>query len=165
MLYLTVCSCSLRVPHPVVAVKTMLESSVKVTTPSVLIICSSLSVDKTSVKWIKIYTCMLYCMRCLHYVVTSIFCPADSSTLYSNCTTGDIRLVPGTTHFTGPENSTVQGRLEVCINHAWGSVCGDEFFDSWDAAVACRQLGGLTYEGLKFTTLCTHVYSEHILLD
>ncbi|CAI8021725.1 Fibrillin-2 [Geodia barretti] len=70
----------------------------------------------------------------------------DNSTVYSNCTTGDIRLAQGTTNFIGAENSTVQGRLEVCINHAWGSVCGDDFFDTNDAAVACRQLGGLTFE-------------------
>ena len=80
----------------------------------------------------------------------------DNSTVYSNCTTGDIRLVAGTTNFTGSESDTVQGRLEVCVNHAWGSVCGDDFFDNTDAAVACRQLGGFTFEGLS---LCSCLIS------
>ena len=73
---------------------------------------------------------------------------SDNSTIiFSNCTTGDVRLVSGTTNFT-ETNDTVQGRLEVCVNRAWGSVCGDQFFDNVDAAVACRQLGRFYYEGL-----------------
>ena len=91
-----------------------------------------------------------------------VLCPSDNSTVYSNCTTGDIRLAQGTTNFIGAENSTVQGRLEVCINHAWGSVCGDDFFDTNDAAVACRQLGGLTFEGLNSITILS-TYVEPII--
>ena len=45
---------------------------------------------------------------------------------------GDIRLVGGTTNR--------QGRVEVCNNNAWGTVCDDAFGTS-DANVACRQLG------------------------
>ena len=49
-----------------------------------------------------------------------------------NCTENDIRLVGGT--------SSLEGRVEVCVNGDWGTVV----FDSWDyrdASVACRQLG------------------------
>ena len=57
------------------------------------------------------------------------------ATRYSNCNTGDIRLVNG--------SSPLEGRLEVCINNAWGTVCRDSF-SSDDARVACRQLGNIT---------------------
>ncbi len=41
---------------------------------------------------------------------------------------------------------TRNGRLEICINNAWGTVCNNAFRDV-DAQVACHQLIGFTREG------------------
>ena len=48
------------------------------------------------------------------------------------CDSGSIRLVDGTNQY--------NGRIEVCINSMWGSVC-DTMWDATDASVACKQLG------------------------
>lgn len=62
----------------------------------------------------------------------------DSLTLAGNCTTGDIRL---SSYIDNDSIYAREGRVEICINNAWGTVC-DEFFDSDDARVACTQLSG-----------------------
>ena len=48
------------------------------------------------------------------------------------CENGDIRLVGGTNQY--------EGRVEICWNEAWGTVCHD-YWSTQDAQVACRQLG------------------------
>lgn len=50
----------------------------------------------------------------------------------SVCAEGDIQLQGGT--------SNITGRLEVCHDNVWGTVC-DDAFNTVDARVACRQLG------------------------
>lgn len=50
-----------------------------------------------------------------------------------DCTDGSIRLKPY-------DNSDFVGRIEVCVNGIWGSICSNYFTDN-DAQVVCRQLG------------------------
>ena len=49
----------------------------------------------------------------------------------SDCDDGDVRLVDG--------SNALEGRLEVCFNNAWGTVCGNQF-DSDTAGIICNQL-------------------------
>ena len=70
---------------------------------------------------------------CVH-----IYVGADTE--YFRCNDGDLHLVGGST--------TKEGRLQMCMNNAWGSVCDSQgIFSRDEAKVACRQLGILQIEG------------------
>ena len=49
-----------------------------------------------------------------------------------NCQNGEIRLRDGT--------FKSEGRVEVCVNGTWGTIC-DTSWDDNDARVVCGQLG------------------------
>lgn len=48
------------------------------------------------------------------------------------CVNGSVRLMGS--------QFTYEGRVEVCVNSTWGTICND-FWDVNDVAVVCRQLG------------------------
>ena len=50
----------------------------------------------------------------------------------SACEEGELRLVGG--------RSITSGRVEVCVEKRWGTVCGDSW-DVMEIEVICRQLG------------------------
>ena len=68
--------------------------------------------------------------------------------IFVDCTEGDLRLIPN-----GPYKSI--GRIELCINGTWGTICSD-FIDDNDAMVLCRQLG-YSALGNKELSLCVCV--------
>ena len=58
-------------------------------------------------------------------------------TASDRCSHGDLRLA---SRSDDKSQLSSEGRLEVCVNSVWGTVC-DTDFSSHDAHVACGQLG------------------------
>ena len=64
--------------------------------------------------------------------MTVISLSDPDQTPFSNCTDGDVRLQNG--------SNILEGRVEVCVNNAWGTICNTQFTFK-DANVTCHQLG------------------------
>ena len=77
----------------------------------------------------------------------------DISTPPGNCTQGELRLMGGA--------NLLEGRVEICINNAWGTIC-DNRFRMEEAMVICRQLGHS--EGMLYSSKMSDCWwSIHIL--
>ena len=50
----------------------------------------------------------------------------------TDCSHGEVRLVNGSV--------PSEGRVEICVNSVWGTVCNDNWGPN-DVTVVCRQLG------------------------
>lgn len=83
---------------------------------------------------IKSHICYLYlttdCPRFQNY--SSVYqINTALSTLESNCNAGEVRLLDGP--------NVREGRVEVCINNAWGTICNEQFGVD-EAIVTCTQM-------------------------
>ena len=73
------------------------------------------------------------------------FCAYDNQLfmIVEACVNGTIRL--------SGNSFSNQGRVEVCVDNNWGTICPDSW-DNNDAAVACYQLGHLR-SGIQYHVL------------
>ena len=85
-------------------------------------------------------------VRCRGTEARLIDCPASSLGTH-NCghsedagvrCTGVLECIPGAIRLQGSD--ATQGRVEICNNNIWGTVCNNSWNDV-DARVVCRQLG------------------------
>ena len=82
----------------------------------------------------------------LNFATQCFAVPNDAE--ITNCTDGEARLVNG--------SSANRGRLEVCINRSWATVCSSGFGVE-ESLVACRQLGYLAYYGISVNVLSLNI--------
>lgn len=66
---------------------------------------------------------------CDHSKDAGVQCKTPSA---QNCSNGELRLVGG--------DVANEGRVEICFNNRWGTVCHDHW-SGLDAVVVCSQLG------------------------
>ena len=82
----------------------------------------------------------------------SLYIHPAQNTSKSDCNDWDLRVVNGT--------SVREGRVEICFNSAWGTVCNDNYGVA-DAQTLCSQLN---FEGEMFALLlCCFSYCPQFM--
>ena len=99
----------------------------------------------------------------LFLLLASLLFPPAISTPYVDCMEEELRLANSTDdEFT----QSRQGRLEICINNAWGTVCDSgNTFGPNDAMVACEQLVGFQRDGARVVDISASSATGPIFLD
>ena len=67
------------------------------------------------------------------------------------CSNGAVRLAGS-----GQSTDSVVGRVEVCVNGTWGTICSD-FWENIEASIVCKQLGYTEY-GLFITFVDSYMH-------
>ena len=94
--------------------------------------CKNCKSSIFALPWVMLHVMDLHHFN--NYYWTNL-CFYFSSFMFSftdDCSTGDIRLIGG--------ESEREGRVEVCNNRRWGTVCGKQWTNN-HTAVVCRFLG------------------------
>ena len=97
---------------------------------SAAVICQGLR------KWLFYVIQHLLIIHRLCDIMKSLLADAQSD----NCSHGDVWIA---SRIDDTTTLSSEGRLEVCVNGVWGTVC-DLRFGTGDAEVACKQMG---YDG------------------
>ena len=97
--------------------------------------------------------------NCLHSEDAGVVCRRDRKPMFSVYACLDDNLFPctvvcnhGSVRLAGGSTTNV-GRVEICANETWGTVC-DDFWGSADAGVICRQLGFSRFSKNIHTEYC-----------
>ena len=89
----------------------------------------------------------------IHCHIVTTWYKTDTDIEQVDCSDGDIRLFNG--------SNPLEGRVEVCFNRAWGTICSNRF-DEDDSTVICTQLS-FPYSGQFIVIIISRcIYDSYI---